>query len=64
LRRNGGLPDDGGKRRDNCRNDESHDYEKGFLDSELQAVSSVQQVRCKQGLGGPVLGGCLSFPQL
>lgn len=39
LRRNGGCPDDGGKRRDNCRNDESHTREETFLDSELQVVS-------------------------
>src|SRR5438067_4281115 len=38
LRRDGGGPDDEGKRRDNCRNNESHGYEKGFLARQLQAV--------------------------
>src|SRR5947207_14126536 len=39
LRRDGGCPDDEGKGRDNGRNNESHGYEKAFLESQLQAVN-------------------------
>lgn len=31
LRRDRGCPDDESKRRNNTRNNESHDYKKGFL---------------------------------